>query len=74
MSVPRLAAAAAIWPVESVTWRTSSPRPKNAANAGTRPSMKPSEMLAARPEMLWRMKWAQRSARAGPSSPVMRGL
>ena len=51
-----------IWPVVSVTWRTSSPRPKIAANAGVSPSMKPSETFAARPEMLPRRKCAQRGA------------
>ena len=67
-------AAAASCPADRVTWRTSSGRPKKALKAGTSPSMKPSEMLDAKPEMLCRMKCAQRSARAVPSRPVMRGL
>ena len=44
--------AAASWPVDSVTWRTSSGRPKNTATAGTMPSIRPSEMFDAKPEML----------------------
>ncbi len=45
------AAAAAICPAESVTCRTSRPSPKKPANAGSSPSMSPSEMLEAKPEM-----------------------
>jgi hypothetical protein len=73
-SGPIEAAAAAICPADSVTWRTSRPMPKKAANAGARPSMKPSEMLEAKPEMWVRMKPAQRRARFGPSTAPMRGL
>ena len=36
--------------------------------------MKPSEMLAAKPDTLARAKAAQRAARAGPSRAVTRGL
>jgi hypothetical protein len=43
------------------------PQAEKGAIAGTRPSMKPSEMLAAKPDMFSRRKCAQRAARAVPS-------
>jgi hypothetical protein len=67
-------AAAPICPADSVTCRTSSPMPKKAANAGTRPSIRPSEMFEAKPEMCVRMKSAHRRAREVPSTAPMRGL
>lgn len=72
--MPVEAAAAAICPADSVTWRTSSPSPKKPANAGSSPSMSPSEMLEAKPDMCVRMKVAQRRARAAPRKAPMRGL
>ena len=51
-SQPSAPAAAASWPVDSVTWRTSSGRPRKAITTGTRPSIMPSETLAATPLML----------------------
>ena len=73
-SQPSVAAAAASWPADSVTCRTSSSSPKKPVIGGINPSMKPSAILDVKPEMLPRMKSAQRRARASPSARVMRGL
>ncbi|EWS52986.1 hypothetical protein X551_04228 [Methylibium sp. T29] len=72
--MPRAPSAAAICPVDSVTWRTSSGSAKKAASTGTMPSIRPSEMLATRPEMLARHQRDQRSARGAPSRARMRGF
>ncbi|MNR62703.1 hypothetical protein D3C85_1848030 [compost metagenome] len=72
--MPSVMLATPIWPADSVMWRTSRPRPKKPTKAGTRPSIKPSEIFDAKPEMFLRRNWAQRSARATPRNSVMRGL
>ena len=51
---PSVPTAAASCPVESVTCRTSIGRPKKAPTTGTMPSIRPSEMFEAKPEMLAR--------------------
>ena len=70
---PRVLTAAANWPVDSVTCRTSIGSPTKASSTGTRPSMKPSDTLAASPEILARHQADQRSARAAPSRATAPG-
>ncbi len=71
---PRVAVAAPISPVDSVTCRTCKPRPKPASSSGTRPNRKPSEILPAMLLTLARHQMAQRAARSAPSTARMRGF
>ena len=71
---PRVLAAAASWPVDSVTCRTSMCSPTKASSAGTSPSISPSVTLDATPDTLARHQADQRSAREAPSRATMAGL
>ena len=64
-SQPIEAQAAPICPADKVTWRASSGMAKNAMTEGTSPSMKPREILDAKPEILTRQNPAQRNHPVG---------
>ena len=55
-SSPMVAQAAAIWPADKVTWRTSSPRPKKVGNHGHQAQHEPQGNVIANPEMFSRRK------------------
>ncbi len=71
---PSAPTAAATWPVDSVTCRTSIGRPKKPSSGGARPSIMPSDTFAASPDTLARHQAAQRRARAAPRRAMMRGF